>query len=483
MPYPRQFISSLSTQVDEHLIEFYMTGKDVYEFPADINEFIDITLQEFLKDETGRAEIKNIYTTQLRMRRQKRTRWRNTARESVNIDITSKKNAFHYLLDQRNIISAIQFKSLYGSLDINKVIEKLLLEIDEWQSNSSSYLIDYPLISTQTKKQLFKCLKNDLFINLVDIINKNFEGSIDTFIRRKPDALIDMPLFSPATYSIPLKESLNALTAGLFQSEDMEIDISLPKNLEEPDSDLKKIKVLDPKDNQILLCLMNNIKSDFYDSKQVILEVGTIARELNPRPNAKHYEMVVTRLYNMSKINFIYRTKEKNGTGIAFNIFDSIQIDKGPDGHRYCKATFGNVLADAIIKEKMVGVTLRNYNALELDLSRLLYHALQRERIRLSMTTPESKSDELLCKRYDFSFFQRTVLFKQKRKDKNIALIKQTLNEFQDKGIAIHHFIVQNNNFEIYYFPLSADEKADLFMDYNANTAVSVLDITDDSLT
>lgn len=482
MPYPRQFISSLSTQVDEHIIEFYTAGKELYEFPPDLNELVDITLQEFLKDETGRTEIKNIHTTQLRMRRQKRSRWRNTARESVKIDITNKKNAFHYLLEQRNVISAIQFKKLYGSSDINKVIEKLLLEIDEWQAKSSSYLIDYPLISTLTKNQLYKALKNDLFINLVDIININFEGSIDTFIRRKPDALIDMPLFSPATYSIPLKESLDALTAGLFHSEDMEIEISLPKNLEEPNSDSKKFKVLDPKDNQILLCLMNNIKSDFYDSKQVMLDVGTIARELNPRPNAKHYEMVVTRLYNMSKINFIYKTRENDGTGIAFNIFDSIQIDKGPDGHRYCKATFGNVLADAIIKEKMVGVTLRNYNALELDLSKLLYHALQRERIRLSMTTPDNKSDALLCKHYDYSFFQRTVLFKQKRKDKNIALIKQTLNEFQEKGIAIHHFTVHNNNFDIYYFPLTPDEKADLFMEYNTNAAMPILDVTNETL-
>lgn len=480
MPYPRQFISSLAPQVDDRLIDFYTSGKEIYNFPvSDMNEFIDITLQDYLKEETGRTEIKSIYSTQMRMRRQKKTRWRNAARESTNIDISSKKNAFHYLLDQRNILSAMQFKKLYGSSDINKVIQKLLLEIDEWQADSSSYLIDYPL--TQTKNQLFKSLKNDLFINLVDIINTNFEGSIDTFIRRKPDALIDMPLFSPATYSIPLQESLDALTAGLFRNEEMEIDITLPKNPDEPDSDSKKFKVLDPKDNQILLCLMNNIKSDFYDSKQVILEIGTIARELNARPNAKHYEMVVSRLYNMSKINFTYKTKEKNGTGIAFNIFDSIQIEKGPDGHRYCKATFGNILADAIIKEKMVGVTLRNYNALELDLSKLLYHALQRERIRLSMSTPDDKNDALLCKHYDFSFFQRTVLFKQKKKEKNVALIKQTLDEFQCKGIAIHHYTVQNNNFDIYYFPLTPDEKADLFMDYN-NHSNPVLDVTEESI-
>lgn len=480
MPYPRQFISSLSSQVDEHLIEFFVTGKEVYNFPvSDINELIDSTLQEYLKDETGRPEIKSIYTTQLRMRRQKRSRWRNTARESVNLDITTKKNAFHYLLEQQNVLNAIQFKKLYGSPNINKVIEKLLSEIDEWQANPSSYLIDYPLITTQTKNQLFKALKNDFFINLVEIINKSFDGSIDSFIRRKPEALIDMPLFSPATYSINLQESLDALTAGLFRNEEMEIDITLPKSSEELDDSDKKFKVLDPKDNQILLCLMNNIKGDFYDSKTVLLDIGIIAKELNPRPNSKHYEMVVSRLYNMSKINFTYRSKGKNGTGIAFNIFDSIQIDKDLDGHRYCKATFGNILADAIIKEKMIGVTLRNYNALELDLSKLLYHALQRERIRLSMATPDDMNDELLCKHYDYSFFQRTVLFKQKRKEKNIALIRQTLDEFVDKKIAIDHYIVQNHSFDIYYFPLTADEKADLFLEYNnSNDNDSLLDVS-----
>ncbi len=77
--------------------------------------------------------------------------------------------------------------------------------------------------------------------------------------------------------------------------------------------------------------------------------------------------------------------------------------------------TFGNTLYEAITKKKMISVTSSNYNSLELEMSRLLYHNLQRERITLSSSSvPDGNG--YLHKTYDYSYFQRIVLFKKKRK-------------------------------------------------------------------
>lgn len=64
---------------------------------------------------------------------------------------------------------------------------------------------------------------------------------------------------------------------------------------------------------------------------------------------------------------------------------------------------------------KMTTVTSDNYDSLELKLSRLLYHSLQKERVMLSVSSTIDK-ENCLQKCYDYSFFQRIVLFKSKKK-------------------------------------------------------------------
>lgn len=452
MGYPRLVISTLITQVDETLIDFYSDNKDKYNFPyADMNDLIDNTLQEYLPESSNAAsDLKAVYAMQTRLRRQKKTRWRKSCIDSLAMDLSSNKNAFHFLLEQQELLTVSQFKTLYKYNNIEKVIEELVKQIEEWQADASAYLISFPLISNQTPKQLLTVLKHDLFINLLNVINEKYNGSINSIIRRKPEVLIDNPVFTATLRTIPLQDTLDDFAAELLNTNNMKFEVSAPNTGE------LTPHLLSQKDSEIISCLIDNITLDFYDSGSVTVPLNVIAKALHNRPNSRHYAELKEKLLNMSKLNFKSSVQDK--AVMSFNIFDNILITSDPTGHLICRATFGKVLHNAIMKRKMVGVTSNNFYALELSLSRIIYHALERERIRLSTTSPTTD----LRKNYDYSFFERIVIFPKRRKDKNMILIQKSLDEFVKKKICIESYKISNNVFQILFFPLSEDEKADL---------------------
>lgn len=451
MGYPRLVISTLITQVDETLITFYNDNKEKYNFPyADMNDLIDNTLQEYLPEGSNLAsDLKAVSTTQARLRRQKKARWKKSYIDSLSANISSKKNAFHFLVEQQKLLSVTQFKILYGYSDIEKVIEELVKQIEEWQADTSMFLISFPLIFNQSPKQLFCVLKHDLIINLLDIINKHYNGSINSMIRRKPEMLIDNPVFAATPLTVPLQDSLDEFTAELLNTDDTKFIVSAANTADHVPH------LLNPKDSEIISCLIDNISLDFYDSGSVTVPLSVIAKVLNNRPSSKNYNEAKEKMLNMSKLNFKASAQDK--ATMSFNIFDNVLITSDAAGRLICRATFGKILHNAIMKRKMIGVTSNNFYALELSLSRLIYHALERERIRLSTTSTSN-----IQKNYDYSFFQRIVIFPNRRKDRNITLIQKSLDEFVEKKICIESYENNNNIFRILFFPLSEDEKADL---------------------
>lgn len=466
MAYPKQLISALTESVNDRLNSFFEIEQRKYFYAFDnINDLIDDTLSEYgIKVGSEKSEIKSIYGTQVKARRQKKKRWLISFQDNLKkYVITNHKNPFHSIHVAFECLPGHQFVKLYDTNDMDEVIQNYKDKIQKWQENDASLLIDYPLISEKTKNQVVSCFKIDLIINLINIILDNMNGNIDSYFARKPDILLQNPFFAPNRYSVPFQVSLNSYVADLIHYDKNDLIFQMLVNFEmDHAEDVRKLKVFDTKDNQLLLTLINSIKPDFYESKTVTIEIGSLAKSLNPHPNKHCYEDVKARLHNMARAGFrILKTSDSEPL-FTFSFFDSVMTPEH-DGKEYAIVTFGNVLHEAITKQKMVAVTSSSYNLLEQDLSRLIYHNLQKERITLySSSNPNEQG--LLFKSYDYSFFQRIILFKSKRKTDNIQLIKRTLDEFVDKKIAIDHYEYNQNDglFLLFYFSLSADEQVDL---------------------
>lgn len=182
----------------------------------------------------------------------------------------------------------------------------------------------------------------------------------------------------------------------------------------------------------------------------------------------------------MARTSFqMYKKEKPNEPIYTFSFFDNVRTIS-QNGKEYISVTFGNTLYESITKKKMISVTSSNYNSLELEISRLLYHNLQRERIALS-TSSVPNEDGYLHKTYDYSYFQRIILFKKKKKADNIQLIMETFQEFAEKKIALAHFRYDKEQglFHLYYFPLSDDERADLISPSEGKPAKQIMNMTE----
>ena len=223
------------------------------------------------------------------MRRQKRKRWiSNYEDQNEKYPLSDKKNPYYTIWRDHDQLMGSVFLKLYDAPDLETVIENHQKRLDEWQQNDKSLLIDYPLLCNKTKLQVKTGFRNDLIINLIEIILDSYDGNIENYFSKKPDILLDKPFFAPAKFSVPFKESLDSYVADLvhFDKDDTTFQMLVGYDPNETPN-INKLKVFDPKDNQILMTLINHINLDFYESKQIILEVGTIAKAINNRPNKR----------------------------------------------------------------------------------------------------------------------------------------------------------------------------------------------------
>ncbi len=466
MAYPKQLISALSKQINKKLVDYFeLENRKYFKDWDDLNHIVEDTLWDYIKNETEKPELKYIHTMQSKMQYQRKKRWGNTYKiNKEKYPVTSKKHPFYSIYHDSQTRSGHSFHKLYGSSDISAVIDHYEAAIDNWIRDENSLLSEYPLIATKTPHQIVSSFQLDLIVNLLAIIIESLDGNIKSYFAKKPDILLDKPIFAASKFSIPFKASIDSYVADLtsFDKDDMVFQM-LVNHSKAQSKDIQKFNVFDQKDNQILLTLINNAKLDFYNNKTVTMEIGAIAKTINKRPSKRCYEDVKKRLHNMVRTSFRICKKDTPDDPIfSFNFFDNV-LTPTVNGKDFAIVTFGNVIYDAIIMQQMTAVTSDNYESLELKSSKLLFHSLQKERIFLYASS-EPKKAGLLRQCYDYSFFQRIILFKSKKKADNIHLIINSLEEFVEKNIVISQFEYNKEDglFHLCYLPIFKDEADDL---------------------
>lgn len=466
MAYSKQIITDLCNQIPDVLISFFNTEHDrfFYEF-ENFGDIVSVTLSEFINNKNTKSELTALRHDIVRARRQKKMRWRSICQKSAaEYNLSSSRNPFFSVYQSITLLPGESLLKLYGTTDINVIVDRIWNEIDDWVSDSEKILIEFPLITSKTRNQILNNFKIDLIVALIGIIIDSYDGNLDSYFSRKPEFLLASPLFSPTKYNVPVTPGLDSYIADLvsYDKDDLVFQMLVAYDPNNPEDSLVQT-VFDQKDNQLLLYLFNNINLDFYQSRQLIVEVGALAKALNPRPNKRMYEDVKLRIHNMQRVTFRYCKKSNPNEPIfSYNFFSTVKTIV-QDDREYLVITFGDTLYDSVTKHKMVSVTTNNYNALDLNLSRLLYHHLQKERINLSAAS-STGADGLLFKKFDYSYFQRIILFKSRKRKDNINMIKEALSEFVDKRVALSKYTYdeQEGFFYLYFFPLSNDEKADL---------------------
>ena len=218
MAYPKQLISSLADNLNEALVNFFeIEHLKIFSAYSSLNDLIADTLWEYVKEETGKSELKSIFGTQVKMRRQKKNRWLKTLEENIhNYAMTNKKHPFYSIQHNYEILPGHSFLKLYDAKDLDSAVKKYTAAINEWAENDKSLLIEYPLISDKTRKQILSSFQIDLIINLIDSIIVYWDGNIEAYFAKKPEIFIFDDSFSALDLKTDrnLREALKEKTEG-----------------------------------------------------------------------------------------------------------------------------------------------------------------------------------------------------------------------------------------------------------------------------
>ncbi len=459
----KQLITTLCEHLPKNITDFFSLEQKKYfgEYNS-INDLVSETFRELYTDsEIRKTDINAKKKAEIKKRTQRKKRWLDLFfQNATSYPLSDENNPFYDINNAFLTLSGQQFIKLYGTNDIDKVITSIKEDVNIWNENNDSLLIEFPLISSKTLNQIVSSYKTDLLISLMKIIVSLWNGNIQSFFNQKPFFLMEHPLFTPQKTSVPLIKTVDSYVVNLFAYD--QDDLVLQAYLNNGEEPRNSLDLFDERDHQILLYTMNDISLSFYQNREFVVDPGAVAKSINPHPNAALYEDIVARFHRMQGVGFrLFKKTDMTKPILSFSFFDTVMNDES-SGKLYLRVIAGNAVYDAITKQQVIRVKSADYNSLEQKMSRLLFHHLQKERINLSNTNLPDE-DGLLHKIYDYSFFQRAMILKKGTKKAYIKLISESLQEFIDKKIVLAKFDCEQSTgtFTLYYYPLSEDEKAD----------------------
>ena len=444
--YSRQFLAEVEKHIDPKLTTFFLHNQHL--FPVNqLKDAIYESLISIFKGCLSKDELTPLISTVKNSRFKKRSRW---TKDYINTLKDLPRTDPNYPLDLLNL----------DEYDQEITIEKEVNNTLAWKDHSDSFFIDFPGISRIGKASLWSSFKIDLIICIWNYISTELNGDIRSFYRTYPETLVGAPLFSPSSFNLIMKETGNNLLEETVLDENGTplLALSIPNN-----NKFTPPKVMDTTDLKILNTLIASVDNDFYRSKTVTTDIGTLTNSVfGFRPGATNYTSIAERCTKLVEYN--YTILSDNGR-LSFNLFDSIIVrytgtsseDTIAEAKDYSViATFGEILANALIQKQLVKVTEKNYDTLKNPMSKIIYYALEKERVSLQ----GSGRDTCL---YTYTYFQKIVRFKFKTRSKNLKLIEASLQDFVDNKICIDEFNRKSDgSFLIKFLPLSEEELDDI---------------------
>lgn len=446
LKYSRQFLAEVEKHIDPKLIKYFNQNKTALPV-TQLKEVIYESLMSTFKGCLAKDELVPLMNTVKNSRLKKRSRWSSDYRDSL---LSIPRTDPDYPLDLSGV----------DEYDQDELIEKELERTKRWKEQSDSYFVEFPGLHQIGKASIWSSFKIDIILCIWRYITEELNGDIRSFYRSYPESLLETPLFSPSSFNLIMKETGDNLLEETVYDENGNplLALNIPNSTK-----FTPPKVMDATDLKILNAFISLVDNDFYRNKTITTDLGTLSSIVfKYRPGATNLNAVAERCSKLVEYNYTILTE---GGKMSFNLFDNIIVrysgsgDPGetPNTKDYTViATFGEVLANAIIQKQLVQITEKNYEALQNPMSKIIYYALEKERVSLH----GSGRDACI---YSYTYFQKIVRFKVKTRSKNLKLIEESLQDFVDNGICLKSFErLSDGSFQITFLPLSEEELADI---------------------
>lgn len=365
------------------------------------------------------------------------------------------------------------FSSKFNELDDDEFKEKRLENLRTWASDPDAPTSAFPFFSEQHPASVKTAIRNDAIWFIAEYIIAEYgdNGDLRKAVENNPEAIsqpiwTDKSIYRDETVeTIRREDELHTVTLYNFHKdgEELTLQTSLPLNTD----DVVESKGLrnhqpDGKDMEIIRFIFRQKDNEFYKTKSITFDLRQLVLEIFKTASVRNYDNIEERLKKLSNIRFEMRIKSSNRKkkegSMTWAFFDSLLINTDENGRRFVHIVIANSIYEQMINNQTTQIYQREVSRLELNLSKFLIHALQKERLRLN-----AENSPLTGTYSVYGFFMAHVRLPKGQFVRNMEMIQQALQEFKELGIIIEDYRPNKSlyEFEITFKPLSDMERAD----------------------
>ena len=449
--YLKQFIEEATKHVDSKIKFYFERQQSALKFEDyKFSDIVEETIDEFFEGKVNKQDLTPLVSKIKDTRRKKIKRlYEKTIKDYNLYSITDVKNPFFNIYTFASSLSYEEYFKLYKNKTLEQLVKEEFKKFEKWYNSEEILLPQCPITVGKQSNSIIKNIKSDIIINVATYIFDELGGNINSFIRTYPTELIEKPLFSPTPFSLVPKSASNRIFKEVIKDENDKNLLEMTVDNTKKENNLPNLKTMSSDDLELINILVSNIDTaEFFKYKSVTMDLSVVAQLFvgDYKPGKRIFTKIETICKRLVEYNFSY---ESDDTSLHFNLFDNILIKHDSSQRAYIIATFGDILFNGIVEEKLVSITSADYILLTNNLSKIICYALKQEQI----IHQDNQSDD-----YSYSYFQRIVRFKLKNKKKNLQLIQESLDEFVKNGIVIKSYILNKDVFTINFLPLSQAE-------------------------
>ena len=456
--YPRTFYSEIIDKMDNRLLAHYEehAGEKYYHEP--FHDFAMSIIHDSLTGKSGEHELRYFANEKQKYYRKKKKRWYEYLSRDVNqLSVSEKMHPFYFLGQQKEILTRAQWRTLYGSDSIETIVKREVDRAKEWMEDPDSILIEFPAFDSMTEKRRMQAFVDDIIIAMLNVLNKDYGYRIDNIVRPYVDDMTSGSIFSDTRMSYTNPNAKEDFETELFRSEDglENLILTIDKGAF---VEGKAVRHLDVKDQETLLYLIKKVEMGNIDpTSTFVIDIGEYAKLFsNGRPSGKLYDATRERFFRLSNITYQKFRDGKQIAGIHF--LDATEV---PDNHNMLNITLGPAISTPLINNKIRHFSGQEYDKLELNLSRILFLHLQRERLKAYKRFSSHETDECATT-FSYSNFQ-AMAYLHGGKRKNWNSIKESLAEMQERHVMVKEYEVDNISYtvRVIFYPLTNEELRD----------------------
>lgn len=445
MEYTHEFINELIFQLPEEIKVKYDRLEHVVPYTDTICELLKQFEKYSLDD--YRKSLKDCQHTYSH----KKIRWLKKLHEQAQSDLSRSSNPFHDIWELSQNIN--NWKMVFGNRTLEEIVSEKIDECEIWKNQTGSLFIQYPYFNTISRKRALSAVKNDLLYSILIIFRDKYEFKPQKFYRQYPQTFIDKPMWQPDKAKKRKAAEKDVHDEIILQDG----KIKFVTDYTVTGQEVRVYKPMDSMDNEIFQIVLNEAvtKVAFAADGRVAISLLDLAKQLYPNQKRKISKSTMNALANrvlsLQSVRYRYIDGSVRENSMQFGLFELISIKDD-----ICIFSFSSVIQDAVLNNQLLNVKTRDMQALENSIAKLLCFSLHNERIKLYM------KNEGMTGYYGYEMFLMNVKFPTRKKQKNMELIREALQEFQNKKIIIKNFDMLNSGFKIEMYPLTDLEMEDV---------------------